>query len=129
MKKVLVVALSFCSLLAYPADIGNRTARTNAAVQRLAYAAADEEEVKISVGTGALGFPPPIPVTLSGFSGEVDQVLRFDLSFMGFEFVTPDKARYNIQKNSAAGVGAQITDPLSHQSIYNKAFTGPSTRQ
>jgi TolB protein len=48
---------------------------------------------------------------------------------MGFEFVSPEKARYNIQKNNSAGVGASITDPLARKGIYNKAFTGGSTRQ
>ena len=86
-------------------------------------------DVRVRIGVDPLGFPLPIPISVSGFSGEPDTVLRFDLSFMGFEFVAPDKARYNIAKNNSAGVGAQITDPLSHQAIYNKAFTGGSTRQ
>ncbi len=77
----------------------------------------------------SLGFAKPIPVSLAGFSGEVDSTLRFDLLFMGFEFVAPEQARYNIQKNSAAGVGAQITDPLARQVMYNKAFTGGGVRQ
>jgi TolB protein len=51
-------------------------------------------------------------------------VLKNDLSFMGFEIVSADKAMFTIQKNSAAGVGATIT-----QLQYNKAFTGGSTRQ
>ena len=72
----------------------------------------------------SLGFMMPIPVTVTGFSGEVDSVLRNDLSFMGFEIVSADKAIFQIQKNSAAGVGATIT-----QLQYNKAFTGGSTRQ
>jgi TolB protein len=73
-----------------------------------------------------LGFAKPIPVAVTGYSGEVDSVLKFDLSFMGFEIVSGDRALYTIQKNNAAGVGAlikQATPP------YNKAFTGPSTRQ
>ena len=107
MKKALLLLVVFCSLAAGAADT----------------------EVPVYIKVDPLGFPLPIPVSISGFSGEADQVLRFDLSFMGFEFVSPDQARYNIQKNSAAGLGAQITDPLSRQSIYNKAFTGPSTRQ
>lgn len=78
--------------------------------------------------TDSLGFMKPIPVSVTGFSGEVNSVLLFDLSFMGFEFVSPDKALFHIQKNNAAGVGAQITDP-QHASIYNKAFTSASTRQ
>ena len=87
------------------------------------------ENVEIRVPVDPLGFPLPVPISLSGYSGEVDSILRFDLTFMGFEFVSPDKARYNIQKNNAAGVGAQINDPLERRSIYNKAFTGGSTRQ
>jgi TolB protein len=106
MKKAFSLILSLSCLLAQAAD-----------------------EVKISIPVDPLGFPLPIPVSVSGFSGESDTVLKFDLSFMGFEFVTPDKARFQIQKNSAAGVGAQITDPSSRQVTYNKAFTGGSTRQ
>jgi len=91
--------------------------------------AADDEKIVITTVVDSMGFSKPIPVTLAGFAGEVDSVLRTDLMFMGFEFVTPDKARYNIQKNSAAGVGAQINDPLAQKAIYNKAFTGGSPRQ
>lgn len=106
MRKFFVLVLSFWTLITSAAD-----------------------DVRVDITTTGLGFPPPIPVSLSGFSGEVESVLRFDLFFMGFEFVSPDKARYVIQKNNAAGVGAQITDPLARQIIYNKAFTGGSTRQ
>src|SRR5882724_4415885 len=91
--------------------------------------AAEHSEIYVPVKVDPLGFPLPVPVSLAGFSGEVDQALRFDLFFMGFEFVVPDKARYNIQKNDAAGVGAQITDPLERKAIYNKAFSGVSARQ
>ncbi len=78
----------------------------------------------ITRSVDSLGFMKPIPVNVTGFSGEVDSVLRNDLAFMGFEFVSADKALFQIQKNSAAGVGASIT-----QLQYNKAFTGGSTRQ
>src|SRR5262245_20988600 len=90
------------------------------------------DDVRVQVPVDPLGFPLPVPISLSGFSGEADTVLRFDLFFMGFEFVAPEKARYNIQKNSAAGVGASVIDPLlpaATRMIYNKSFTGNSTRQ
>jgi TolB protein len=90
---------------------------------------AADEVIDLSRERDSLGFTKPIPVSLAGFTGEADSTLRFDLFFMGFEFVSPDKARYNIQKNNAAGMGAQITDPLARQIIYNKAFTGASARQ
>ncbi len=74
----------------------------------------------------SMGFMKPVPVTVTGYSGEADAVLKFDLSFMGFEMVAPDKALYTIQKNNAAGVGALIRQASPP---YNKAFTGGSTRQ
>lgn len=107
MKKILVLAFTGLALRLLAAD----------------------SDITVDIKVDPLGFPLPVPVSISGYSGEVDSVLRFDLSFMGFEFVSPDKARYNIQKNSAAGVGALINDPLQKKSIYNKAFTGGGTRQ
>ena len=108
MKKALVFVLGWCAA-AMAADTGN---------------------VIVKIPVDALGFPLPVPVSVSGFPPEVDSVLRFDLFFMGFEFVAPDKARYLIQKNNAPGVGALIQDPLEKKAIYNKTFTGSnSTRQ
>ena len=94
------------------------------ALVSVAHAAETTDLGALSRTVDSLGFMRPIPVTLTGFSGEVDSVLRNDLSFMGFEFVSADKALFQIQKNNAAGVGATIT-----QVQYNKAFTGGSTRQ
>ncbi len=78
----------------------------------------------------SFGFAKPVPVVVTGYSGEADRILRFDLSFMGFEIVSDrTAARYIIQKNNAAGVGAQVNDPLANKVIYNKAFSGDSTRR
>lgn len=87
------------------------------------------EDIRFVLPVDSLGFPLPVPISLSGYSGEVDSALRFDLGFMGFEFVAPDKARYNIQNNNAAGVGASVTDPLQRKMIYNKAFNGGAPRK
>src|SRR2546423_5869204 len=104
MKKTFVLILSF--------------------VTAFAAFAADDSHIVIEQVVDSLGFTKPIPVYVTGFSGEVDSVLRFDLSFMGFELVSADKARFTIQKNNGAGVGATIP-----QAQYNKVFTGGSTRQ
>jgi len=90
----------------------------------IATLAADDSRIVIEQYVDSLGFTKPVPVYVTGFSGEVDSTLRFDLSFMGFEIVSADKARYTIQKNNGAGVGATIP-----QAQYNKVFTGGSTRQ
>ena len=90
---------------------------------------AADENIQVSREVDSLGFTKPIPISLSGFSGEVSSTLQFDLFFMGFKIVPPAEARYQIQKNTAAGVGAQVTDPLQRKVIYNKAFTGGGPRQ
>lgn len=95
-----------------------------------AHGAAPQGDIDVTIRMDSLGFAKPVPVTVTGYSGEADRVLRFDLSFMGFEIVSDkNAARYLVQKNNAAGVGGQVTDPLANKVIYNKAFTGPSTRQ
>lgn len=82
------------------------------------------ERVDITIVPDPLGFPKAVPVYVTGFSGEIDHVLRFDLSFMGFEIVdNKSAARYVIQKNGA-GVGAQVIDPLANKIPYNKVFGG-----
>ena len=89
--------------------------------------AADETHITITTEVDSLGFAKAVPVLVTGYAGEVDNVLRTDLSFMGFEVVTStDKALYTIRKNNADGVGATISEL---RPAYNKAFTGPSARQ
>lgn len=100
------------------------------AVGFFARAAAPQGNIEVVIQMDSLGFAKPVPIQVSGYSGEVDRVLRFDLLFMGFELVNDSKAaRYLIQKNNAAGVGAQVTDPLANRIVYNKAFSGGSPRQ
>src|SRR3954452_12929759 len=87
-------------------------------------------DVDILIAPDPLGFPKAVPVTVTGFPPEIDRILKFDLSFMGFEVVSDKSgARFLIQKNASAGVGAQVTDPLANKIPYNKAFSGPSVRQ
>jgi TolB protein len=90
--------------------------------------AAQTEQPIIVVGA-VKAFAPPIPVYTSGFTGEADSVIRFDLLFMGFEQTTQDKARYLIQgKNSPGRVEAVVVDPIAKQTKLAKAFTGAGTR-
>ncbi len=91
---------------------------------------AAEGDITVRVQVDGLGFPKAVPVYVSGYDGEADRVLRFDLSFTGFEIVSDKSAAtYWIQKNNAAGIGAQVTDLLQNKIPYNKAFSGGSVRQ
>ena len=40
------------------------------------------------------GKEKPIPVSLSGFSGEALEVIQFDLAVQGFTFTSPETAQY-----------------------------------
>ncbi len=91
----------------------------------LVFATRAANNIDITVPMDSFGFPKAVPVYVTGYSGEVDRILRFDLSFMGFELVNDRKAAtYVIQKNNAAGVGALVAEVK-----YNKAFSGGSPRQ
>ena len=87
-----------------------------------------QQEIEIDRTKDLLGFPPPIPVTISGFSGEVDSVLKNDLLFMGFKFVTPDQAKYLINGKSAGNVEGYVTDRINRNTVLSKAYTGNSLR-
>ena len=41
-------------------------------------------------GQGAL----PIPVSISGFTGEAEEVIKFDLFVQGFKFTGPEEAQF-----------------------------------
>jgi TolB protein len=91
--------------------------------------AQDSDTIIIRTNVLVDGFPPPIPVHISGFSGEVDTVIKFDLLFMGFEQASPERARYLIQgKNSPGRVEGVVVDPIAKQTKLAKAFTGANTR-
>lgn len=58
----------------------------------LAAAAAAQQEINISAEGAISGWAAPVPVSVSGFSGEVDAVLKQDLMFNGM--ITPCSGRH-----------------------------------
>lgn len=67
-----------------------------------------------------------IPVSMTGFSGEVDQVLRFDLEAHGFIFTT--EPQYLISGKNNGNVEGRLNDALSKASLLSKAYSGGSLR-
>lgn len=78
------------------------------------------------VVTGEAG--APIPVSLSGFTGEADSVLQTDLYVVGFDFVAPDRARFLISGSNNGRVEGRLVEAETKSSLFAKAFTGGSTR-
>ena len=75
-----------------------------------------------------LGFFKPIPITISGFSGEALSVLRNDLTFMGFKVAATEEARYLVSGNAGARVEGRVVERITSQQRIGKAYTGGSTR-
>ena len=78
---------------------------------------------------GEQGESKPIPVSMSGFSGEVSQVLQFDLYVMGFIFTSPDTAQYLISGSNNGNVPGRLTDPHNQSTKFSKAYSGASLRR
>ncbi len=58
----------------------------------------DSGVIKIQKETTRPGLTPPIPVSLDGFSGEVADVLKFDLYVQGFSFVCTGRRAISNQR-------------------------------
>ena len=71
----------------------------------------------------------PIPVSLDGFSGEVESVLKFDLYVQGFAFVTPDLAQYQISGSAGGNVTGSVTDKFAKKVILSRGYTGAALRR
>ena len=77
---------------------------------------------KITIGT------KPIPISLSGFSGEVDKVLRFDLEVAGCEIVSGDAAQYGVSGNNNGQVTGELADLVTKKTLLNNRYSGASLR-
>ncbi|HEY2330267.1 MAG TPA: hypothetical protein VGI63_10695 [Verrucomicrobiae bacterium] len=71
----------------------------------------------------------PIPVALSGFTGEAAEVLKFDLTVQGFSFVAPDAAQYLITGSDAGDVTGNLTDKFAKKVILSRSYNGANTRR
>ncbi len=79
------------------------------------------------------GNEPPIWVSMTGFSGEADQVLRFDLYVQGFAFTNAEAAQYIISGSnsgdSSAELQGRVTDKVNKSPVVAKAYSGAPLRR
>jgi TolB protein len=84
---------------------------------------------EIEVNTYATGWgEKPIPLTVSGYSGEVAQVLRYDLEVQGFKVVSDDTAQFDVTGGNNDNVQGRVTDRIAKQQKLAKAYSGGSLR-
>jgi len=95
----------------------------------LALTGARAQEINIQSEIKILGMTKPIPVALSGFTGEGAEVLKFDLFVQGFSFVPPDAAQYLISGSDAGSVSGSVTDKFAKRVILSRSYNGASVRR
>jgi TolB protein len=66
------------------------------------------------------------PISVVGYSGEVDSILRFDLSVAGFKFVPVDQASWHLTGSNNGQVEGRLNDGA--KSVLAKAYTGGTPR-
>jgi TolB protein len=75
------------------------------------------------------GQTPPIKVNIAGFSGEVNEVLNFDLYVMGFINVPASEAQFLITGTASGNLQGAATDAINKQVRLSKAYSGGSLRK
>lgn len=88
------------------------------------------EPERIRISAEAWVTTPPIPIAMSGYTGEVDRVLRFDLEVAGFKFVSESdgSCQYVLKGGSAGRVEGRLTDVVKGATLFAKAYSGGSAR-
>ncbi len=72
---------------------------------------------------------PPVPIAVSGFSGEVRATLEFDLFVMGFKIVPESEAQFTVTGSNSGAVEARVRDRLGgSQALLAKRYSGGSLR-
>jgi TolB protein len=71
----------------------------------------------------------PIPVNLSGFSGEALEVIQFDLTVQGFSFVGAEAAQYLLSGSGNGNLVGRAQDSINKSYLVNKSYSGASLRR
>jgi len=110
MRFTLFIELSFVSLLASTLTL---SAQNEIAIQK----------------TLIMGGTKPIPVSISGFTGEIDRALQLDLYVQGFSFTSPETAQYQITGSNNGHVQGRLFDTQSKAAKFSKSYSGASLRR
>src|SRR5947208_2910495 len=69
-----------------------------------------------------------IPISLSGYSGEVDSALRFDLEISGFKIVPTAAAKFDLHNDNSAAVEGRLSEHATKAVLFANAYNGGSKR-
>jgi TolB protein len=75
------------------------------------------------------GNTKPIPVSITGFTGEALSVIQFDLFVQGFTNTSPDAAQYLITGSNNGNLTGRAQDRFNKSVLVNKSYTGAPLRR
>jgi len=75
------------------------------------------------------GKEKPLPVSISGFSGEMLEVIKFDLYVQGFTFTEPDAAQYLLSGSANGNLIGRAQDRINKSYLVNKSYAGAELRR
>ncbi len=85
-------------------------------------------QAEYDIDVFARGLAKPIPIAVEGYSGEVSQVLKFDLEISGFKFVSETDSQFVLKGTNNGQVEGRLFDSVSKSVKFAKAFSGGSAR-
>lgn len=95
---------------------------------KLTNASAAEEVVDVTKPFTP-GNTKPIPVSMTGLSGEAAEAIQFDLYVQGFSFVGEADAQYLISGSANGNLTARATYKFNKALLVNKSYSGASLRR
>jgi len=96
--------------------------------------------IAVLLGTGSLTAKPDepieihkpttflVPVSISGFEGEIESVLAFDLSVLGMEITSPDKAAYLVSGSQDGRLQGSLAAAGTVHPLWARAYAGGAIR-
>ena len=75
------------------------------------------------------GNEKPIPLSISGFTGEASDVIQFDLTVQGFKFTGADEAQFLLSGSNGGDLVGRATDRINKSILVNKSYTGAALRR
>lgn len=91
-------------------------------------ASAQTDVINVDTMT-VIGTQKPIPVSLSGFTGEAAEVIQFDLTVQGFKFTGAEEAQFLLSGSNNGNLVGHATDRINKSSLVNKSYSGANLRR
>ena len=85
------------------------------------------------VNVGGVAYPlgeeRPVFVSVSGFTGEASEVIRFDLYVQGFAFTNAEAAQYVLSGSNDGSLQGRAVDVVNKSVVVSQTYAGASPRR